>query len=44
VKDREIPFFQGAGDTVGTWSMPLTRASIQRWQEFAGQLQASLPQ
>lgn len=43
VKDREIPFFQGAGDAVGTWSMPLTRASIARWQEFAAQLEASLP-
>lgn len=43
VKDREIPFFQGAGDSVGTWSMPLTRASITRWQEFAAQLEASLP-
>ncbi|MBK6942757.1 MAG: hypothetical protein IPH13_21500 [Planctomycetes bacterium] len=43
VKDREIPFFQGAGDSVGTWSMPLTRASIARWQEFAAQLEASLP-
>lgn len=43
VKDREIPFFQGAGDSVGTWSMPLTRASISRWQEFAGQLEASIP-
>lgn len=43
VKDREIAFFQGAGDAVGTWSLPLTRATITRWQEFATQLQASLP-
>lgn len=34
VRGREVPFFQGAGDTRGSWSLDLVRADPAAWSEL----------
>jgi hypothetical protein len=36
-KGREVPFFRGLGDSVGAWTLELTKADPERWTRLLDQ-------